>query len=40
VRIERDARGRIQRVWHGGMPLVREAVAAKALTATSRLRQR
>jgi D-alanyl-D-alanine carboxypeptidase len=33
VRIERDARGRIRRVWHGGMPLVREADAAKALAA-------
>lgn len=31
VRIERDARGRIRRVWHGGMPLVLEAEAAKAL---------
>ncbi len=40
VRIERDARGRIRRVWHGGMPLVREADAVKALTAASRPRQR
>lgn len=38
VRIERDARGRIRRVWHGGMPLVREADAAKALAAASRPR--
>jgi D-alanyl-D-alanine carboxypeptidase len=35
VRIERDARGRIRQVWHGGMPLVREADAVKALTAAS-----
>jgi D-alanyl-D-alanine carboxypeptidase len=40
VRIERDARGRIRRVWHGGMPLVREAEAAKALSVASRLRGR
>jgi D-alanyl-D-alanine carboxypeptidase len=36
VRIERDARGRIRRVWHGGMALVREAEAMKALKAASR----
>jgi D-alanyl-D-alanine carboxypeptidase len=40
VRIERDARGRIRRVWHGGMALVREAEAMKALTAASRPRRR
>jgi D-alanyl-D-alanine carboxypeptidase len=40
VRIERDARGKIQRLWHGGMPLVREAAAAKALATASRLRER
>jgi D-alanyl-D-alanine carboxypeptidase len=38
VRLERDARGRIRKLWHGGMPLVREAVAAKALTTLSRKR--
>jgi D-alanyl-D-alanine carboxypeptidase len=31
VRIERDARGRIRRLWHGGAPLATEAAAAKAL---------
>jgi D-alanyl-D-alanine carboxypeptidase len=40
VRIERDARGRIRRVWHGGMPLVCEAEAAKALAIASRPRGR
>jgi D-alanyl-D-alanine carboxypeptidase len=32
VRIERDARGRVRALWHGGAPLVPEAAAAKALT--------
>jgi D-alanyl-D-alanine carboxypeptidase len=36
VRIERDARGRIRRLWHGGMPLVTENAAAKTLV-TSQL---
>jgi len=40
VRIERDAGGRVRTLWHGGMPLVREAKAAKALTAASRPRRR
>ena len=40
VRIERDARGRIRRLWHGGMPLLREAAAVKALTAASPSRER
>jgi D-alanyl-D-alanine carboxypeptidase len=40
VRIERDARGRIRTLWHGGVPLVREAAAAKALAAASRRRER
>jgi D-alanyl-D-alanine carboxypeptidase len=40
VRIERDARGRVRTLWHGGMSLVREPVAAKALTAASRARPR
>ncbi len=31
VRIERDARGRAKRLWHGGMPLDTEAVARQAL---------
>lgn len=35
VRIERDGRKRIRRVWHGGMPLLREAQAAKALLAAT-----
>ncbi len=40
VRIERDARGRVRTLWHGGTALVREPVAAKALTAASRSRPR
>ena len=35
VRIERDARGRIRRLWHGGTPLLREAEAVKALAAAT-----
>jgi D-alanyl-D-alanine carboxypeptidase len=35
VRIERDARRRVRRVWHGGMPLLREAEAAKSLAVVS-----
>jgi D-alanyl-D-alanine carboxypeptidase len=31
VRAERDARGRIVRLWHGGMPLVSQGTAARAL---------
>lgn len=38
VRIERDARGRVRKVWHGGACLLREAEAMKALTAASRQR--
>ncbi len=36
VCLERDGRGRIRRLWQGGMPLLREAEAVKALTAVSR----
>jgi D-alanyl-D-alanine carboxypeptidase len=34
VRIERDARGRVRRLWHGGALLVTETAAAKALVAS------
>ena len=40
VRLERDARGRVLTLWHGGTALVREPVAAKALTVASRARPR
>jgi D-alanyl-D-alanine carboxypeptidase len=38
VRIERDARGRIRRVWHGGMALVPEVAVVKELVLASRNR--
>jgi hypothetical protein len=39
VRIERDARGRVRRVWHGGAALLREAEAVKALAVVSSSRR-
>ena len=36
VRLERDARGRILRLWHGGMPLQPEAPTRRALLRLAR----